>query len=153
MLGGWLMSAGIAPLGELMRPYRPPRDELTQEVSKMLTTPSAVHAMFTENVYVPHDDPDNRVAALLRAMPVCLEADRILTSCKKERREATVAEAKVLQQADAMRDALVQVDVHETLGALEEQPGYVRPALVSTEKRLQAGAANFEQALKVAAAN
>jgi len=152
-LGGWLMSLGVAPLGEVMRPYRPPTDDLTKEVSKMLTTPTAVHAMFADNVYVPKDDSTNRVAALLKAMPVCLEADRILAACKKERREATIAESQVLQQADAMRDELVQVDVHQTLGPLEDQQGYTRPALRSTEQRLQTGAANFEQALKVAAAN
>ena len=151
-LGGWLMTLGISPFGELMRPYRPPSDQLTKEVSRLLTTPSAVHAMFTENVYTPHDDASNRVAALLRAMPVCLEADRILGACKKERREPTGAETKVLRQADAMRDELVQVDVHDAVGPLEDQAGYTRPALTGTEERLQAGAANFQQALKVSAA-
>jgi len=152
-LGGWLMTLGVAPLGELMRPYRPPRDDLTQKVARMLTTPSAVHAMFADNVYIAKDDQSHRVAALVRAMPVCLEADRILTACKKERREATIAEAQVLQQAEQMRDELVQVDVHQALGPLEVE-GYTRPALRSTEERLQVGAANFEQALKkVAAAN
>jgi hypothetical protein len=150
-LGGWLMAAGVAPLGELMRPYRPPRDELTQKVARMLTTPSAVHAMFAENVYMPKNDPTHRVAALVRAMPVCLEADRILMACKKERREATIAESKVLQQAEQMRDELVQVDVHQALGPLEVE-GYTRPAILGTQDRLQAGAINFEAALKKSAA-
>ena len=150
-LGGWLMAAGVAPLGELMRPYRPPRDELTQKVARMLTTPSAVHAMFAENVYMPKNDPTHRVAALVRAMPVCLEADRILMACKKERREATIAESKVLQQAEQMRDELVQVDVHQALGPLEVE-GYTRPAILGTQDRLQAGAVNFEAALKKSAA-
>merc|ERR1719421_1613640 len=52
-LGGWLMSVGVAPLGELMRPYRPPRDHLTQEVARLMSTPSDVHAMFAANVYTP----------------------------------------------------------------------------------------------------
>lgn len=150
-LGGWLMAAGVAPLGELMRPYRPPRDELTQKVARMLTTPSAVHAMFAENVYMPKNDSTHRVAALVRAMPVCLEADRILMACKKERREATIAESKVLQQAEQMRDELVQVDVHQALGPLEVE-GYTRPAILGTQDRLQAGAINFEAALKKSAA-
>ena len=150
-IGGWLMTLGTAPLGELMRPYRPPADHLTKEVARQLTTPSAVHAMFTENVYVSTDDPDNRVAALLRAMPVCLEADNILSACKKAKREPTADEAKVLAQATAMRDVLVQVDVHETLGPLEAQEGYERPALSSTAARLQQGAANFQAAMSASA--
>ena len=146
-VGSWLMALGTAPLGELMRPYRPPRDDLTKEVARMLTTPSAVHSMFAENVYVATDDPENRVAGLLRAMPVCLEADQILSACKKDKREPTADETKVLTQADAMRNELVQVDVHETLGPLEAQEGYERPAIASTTTRLQAGAANFQAAM------
>jgi len=146
-IGGWLMSLGIAPLGEFMRPYRPPPDHLTKEVSRLLTTPSAVHAMFAENVYIANDDPTNRVAGLLRAMPVCLQADTILSACKKEKREPTAAEATVLAEAEAMRDELVQVDVHERLGPLEAQEGYQRPAISSTEVRLQMGAANFQAAM------
>jgi len=84
-------------------------------------------------------------------MPVCLEADRILMACKKERREATIAESKVLQQAEQMRDELVQVDVHQALGPLEVE-GYTRPAILGTQDRLQAGAINFEAALKKSAA-
>merc|ERR1719240_2019988 len=114
-LGGWLMTAGIAPLGELMRPYRPPRDALTQEVSRLLTTPSEVSKMFAENVYTP-DDP------------------------------------KLIAEADALRDKLVQVDVHEALGPLEDgHPEYERPALVSTVQRQQKGAASFEAAVAAGA--
>jgi len=149
--GGLLMSIGVAPLGELMRPYRPPRDHLTQEVARLLTTPSDVHKMFAENVYTP-DDEDNRVSELLRAMPVCLEADAALMSCKKEKRDPTDAEAVLIAQADAMRDKLVQVDVHEKLGALEDVEGYERPAIIGTATRQQKGVASFEASVGSAAA-
>ena len=151
--GGLLMSIGVAPLGELMRPYRPPRDALTQEVSRLLTTPSDVHKMFTENVYTPGMDVDdnNRVSELIRAMPVCLQADVALTACKKEKRDPTESEAALIAQADAMRDKLVQVDVHESLGPLEV-PGYERPAILGTTARQAKGAASFEQATSAAAA-
>ena len=147
------MSAGISPLGEWMRPYRPPRDALTQEVSRLLTTPSDVHKMFTENVYTPGMDVDdnNRVSELIRAMPVCLQADVALTACKKEKRDPTESEAALIAQADAMRDKLVQVDVHESLGPLEV-PGYERPAILGTTARQAKGAASFEQATSAAAA-
>jgi len=150
--GGLLMSLGVAPLGELMRPYRPPRDALTQEVSRLLTTPSAVHAMFAENVYSP-DDRNNRVSELMRAMPICLQADAALSACKKERRDPTADEAKLIGEADALRDVLVQVDVHERLGPLEADADYVRPAITQTTERLIAkGAANFHAATAAASA-
>jgi len=153
-LGGLLMATGVAPLGELMRPYRMPRDELTKEVARLLTTPSEVHAMFAENVYKPAGE-DNRVAELLHAMPVCLQADAALTACKKEKRAPTADEAKLIAQADALRDALVQVDVHETLGPLEDaNPGYERPAITSTTQRQQQKGlgSSFEAAQSAAAA-
>ena len=82
------MAAGVAPLGELMRPYRPPRDHLTKEVAQLLSTPSDVHAMFAQNVYL-NEEPDHRLSALIRAMPACIEADAALGRCKKEKREVT----------------------------------------------------------------
>jgi len=108
--------------------------------------------MFAENVYTPAD-PDNRVSELLRAMPICLQADAALTACKKEKRQPTADEAKLIAQADTLRDALVQVDVHQTLGPLEDgNADYERPAIVSTTQRQQKGAANFQAAVGSAAA-
>ena len=149
------MSAGISPLGEWMRPYRPPRDALTQEVSRLLTTPSEVHAMFAENVYVAEGGAtgDNRVAELIKAMPICFEADKVLAACKKNKSQPTDKEAALLALADELRNKLVQVDVHERMGPLEQQDGYVRPALASTEARLLASAsANFDAARAAASA-
>ena len=148
-LGGALMAVGVAPLGELMRPYRPPRDALVKEVSRLLTTPSDVHAMFAENIYTTNEG-EHRLSELMAALPICVRADEAASVCKKERREPTVAEAKLIAQADALREKLVQVDVHAAVGGLEERDGYVRPALVSTAQRLQKGAANFEAAVAAA---
>lgn len=152
-VGGWLMSAGLAPLGGLMRPYRPPKDHLTQEVARLLTTPSEVHGMFTQNLFVNHEDADHRVGALLRAMPICLQADAILADCKKAKRSPSADETETLARAEALRHALVQVDVSEAVGPLEAQEGYVRPAIASTEERLAGAAANFEAATARAAAS
>lgn len=133
-----------------MRPYRGPSDELTKEVSRLLTTPSEVHKMFSENVYIAADG-SNRVAGLINALPVCVEADAVLNACKKEKRQPTDTESKLLSQAEALRDMLIQVDVHETLGELE-QGNYVRPALTSTDKRLAAsGTLNFGAATAASA--
>jgi hypothetical protein len=140
--GGFLMAAGVAPLGELMRPYRMPSDALTKEVAKMLTTPTAVHEMFAENVFV---NADTRVAALLKAMPVVVEADTVQAMLKKTKREPTEEESALLQRAAELRDQLVQVDVHEAVGAPEHQEGYTRPAIVSTLRRQHGGTIAFSQ--------
>ena len=149
--GGLLMSIGVAPLGELMRPYRPPKDHLTKEVATLLTTPSEVHAMFAENVYQPSAeiDPDNRVAGLIRAMPVCLEADAALMSCKREKREPTTEEASLIAKANALRDILIQVDVHDNIGVDAQTE---RPALVGTALRQQKAGTSFEAVTGVSAA-
>jgi len=148
-LGGWLMSVGIAPMGELMRPYRPPRDHLTKEVARLLSTPSEVHAMFANGLFLAEGGVagDNRMARLIEAMPVCLEADALAATCKQEKRQPTEAEAAVLARADSMRNELVQVDVHKELGPAAAGDGAARPALASTERRLLLSvAASFGQA-------
>ena len=80
-----------------------------------------------------------------------MSCDRALTACKKAKREPTADEAALIATADALRDKLIQVDVHETLGSLEEQEGYVRPAITATLERQQKGAANFEAAVAAGA--
>tara|TARA_B100000513_G_C11902922_1_gene185895 strand:+ start:2514 stop:4037 length:1524 start_codon:yes stop_codon:yes gene_type:complete len=142
---GWIMSLGVAPLGELMRPYRPPGDELIKDVAKMMSTPSAVHDMFAENVYLGEGATGRtRVAELIEALPVCVEADAVSKRLRVEKREPTAKESILLEQAVALRDTLIQVDVHDKVGSLEEIPKYVRPAIASTDARLkQGGLANF----------
>jgi hypothetical protein len=148
-LGGFLMNVGVAPLGSLMRPYAPPSDALVKEVSKLLTTPSDVHKMFAANVY---QGSETRVSALINALPIVVEADGVAAALKKERREPTEAEATLLQQAIALRDELVQVDVHDAYGPLEHQEDHIRPALESTERRLSGGVAHFGQAVAASSA-
>merc|ERR1719271_2414162 len=139
--GGLLMTTGVAPLGSLMRPYSMPRDDLTKEVASLLTKPSAVRDMFAENIY---EDDATRVGQLISALPTCLEADAVLSKMKKDKREPSEQEAALLAKAEALRDLLVQVDVHQE-GIGPDTTGRVRPALTSTEARLTAaGAANFD---------
>jgi len=151
--GGLLMSAGVSPLGGLFRPYRPPSDALTKQVAALLTNPSEVHDLFSSNIYLSPDVQNNRIAGLIHAMPICVEADKALTACKKEKRQPTVAEAAIIEQANSLRDRLIQVDEHGAVGSLEEQDAsYTRPALTSTAARLQAaGTANFGQAVAASA--
>mmetsp|Transcript_41397 Transcript_41397/g.68862 ORF Transcript_41397/g.68862 Transcript_41397/m.68862 type:complete len:369 (+) Transcript_41397:1-1107(+) len=145
---GWLAAAGIAPLGEFTRPYRPPNDDLVKEVARLLTTPSAVNAMFSQHLYLGEN---TRMAELLNALPVAVEADAIASALRKENRAPSAQEAQLLEKAAAMREALVEVDVHDGLGIETYAEGHVRPALSSTERRLAGIAADFGQAQSAAA--
>ena len=131
-----VMRLGCYPLGNLTRPYRDPSDELTKEISRMITNPSELRDFFQENVYIAPEGTQNQVANLIKALPICVEADKIAASLRREKRQPTAQEADKLAEAEALRDMLIQVDVYEALTVEEGQPDYVRPALLGTEERL-----------------
>jgi acyl-CoA dehydrogenase len=141
---GWALDLGVGT-----RPYRPPSDALTKEVAHLLTTPSQVHDLFARDVYVGvgHDGKETRVTELLRALPLCVEADALEKKLKKEKRDPTSREAELLAKAVNVRDKLVQVDVHAKLGPLEQGDGYTRPAILSTQNRLKGSVADFAEVL------
>lgn len=128
-LGGLLMNIGVAPLGNFTRPYAPAGDALTREVAGFLTRPSGLRDLFAKDVYA-----EGRVADLVKALPICVEADALQAMLRKEKRTATASEQHVLDTAMTMRDALVQVDVFDKHGPLEKEQGYERPAIVQTKQ-------------------
>jgi len=131
-----VMKMGCFPLGNITRPYSNPNDVLTKEISRMLTNPSELRSFFQENVYVAPEGSMNQVSDLIHALPVCVEADKIASTLRREKRQPTTDEADKMAKADALRDMLIQVDVFDALTMEEAQPGYVRPALEGTEERL-----------------
>ena len=96
--------------------------------------------MFQEGIYLAKEGDVHQITDLITALPVCVEADKIAASLRRDKREPTDEESKVLARAEALRDVLIQVDVFEDFGlsAQENQP---RPALLGTEERL----ANLER--------
>lgn len=133
-----VMKLGCFPLGNLTRPYREPPDTLTKEVAKLMTTPSALRDFFQEGMYIAPEGTQNQIADLIRAVPICVEADRIATALRKEKRQPTAAEIEKIAEADALRDVLVQVNVFEHLTTEEGAEGYIRPALQGTHERMAA---------------
>lgn len=131
-----VMKMGCFPLGSLTRPYSAPNDNLTKEVSRMLTTPSALRDMFTDGIYMAPEGQAHQVSDLIRALPICVEADKIASTLRREKREPTADEVDKIARAEAIRDVLVQVDAFPHLTDREGQEGYVRPALVGTAERL-----------------
>jgi len=135
-----VMKVGCFPLGNMTRPYREPSDALTKEVSKLMTTPSDIRNFFQEGVYMTPEGSSkvHQVSDLIRAVPICVEADQIAAKLRREKRQPTTEEAEIIAQADALRDVLIQVDVFENLTTEESMEGYVRPALAGTEERMAA---------------
>jgi len=131
-----VMKIGCFPLASATRPYKSPNDVLTKEVSKLLTTPSGLRDLFAENIYTAPEGEMHQVSELIRALPICVEADKIASTLRRERREPTPEETDKIAMAEALRDALIQVDAFDHLTDAESQEGYVRPALLGTEERL-----------------
>lgn len=131
-----VMKLGCFPLGNLTRPYKPPSDLLTKEVSRMITNPSALRDMFTTNVYMAPEGEVHQVSDLIRALPICVEADKIASAIRREKRDPTSEEVDKIAKAEAIRDMLIQVDAFPHLTDAEGQENYVRPALVGTAERL-----------------
>lgn len=132
------MKLGCFPLGSLTRPYKSPSDTLTKEVSRLVTNPSELRDMFITGVYMAPEGEVHQVSDLIRALPICVEADKIASTLRRDKREPTSDEADKIAKAEALRDVLIQVDAFSHLTDAEGQEGYVRPALVGTEERLAA---------------
>lgn len=133
-----VMKIGCFPLGNLTRPYKTPNDDLTKEVSRLLTTPSGLRDMFAENTYIAPEGIVHQPSDLMRALPLCVESDIIASSLRREKREPTQEETDKIAKVEALRDSLIQVDVFDHLTDAEGQDDYVRPALLGTEERLAA---------------
>lgn len=73
---------------------------------------------------------------LIRALPACIQADKIASQLRREKRQATPEEEEILARAEALRDVLIQVDVFDHLTPAEGADGYVRPALQGTADRM-----------------
>jgi hypothetical protein len=50
---------------------------------------------------------------------------------RKEKRKPSASEQAIVDEAEAMREEIIQVDSFEKLGRELTQSGYVRPALLS----------------------
>ena len=94
--------------------------------------------MFEEGIYSAPPGTIHQMTDLIKALPICVQADKVVASLRREKRETNAEEMKLIAKADALRDALIQVDVFEHATAEEAQPGYLRPALLGTQERFAA---------------
>uniref|UniRef100_A0A7S0Z135 Acyl-CoA dehydrogenase/oxidase C-terminal domain-containing protein n=1 Tax=Hemiselmis tepida TaxID=464990 RepID=A0A7S0Z135_9CRYP len=121
---GLLMQLPCFPRG---REFSPPTDVQRAAVSDSITTPTAVREFLTQNTFVSKD-PTDRVHMIVKAAPMCYEADQIIARCRKEgRREPTKEEQAKIDAAEAMREEIIQVDSFPKLMGQEHNAEWMKP--------------------------
>ena len=108
----WFMQGACFPFG---RTYALPSDAEMKEVARLVSTPSGFRDLMSENIFV-HPDAGDRVALLNATLPKAVEADRILKALRKERREPTASEKALIEEVEAAREEIIQVDSFERVG-------------------------------------
>lgn len=106
------MQAVAFPTG---RCYPRPSDTLSKEVAQLVSTDSAVRNLFTENIFVSKD-LNNRVALIHATLGKACRADAVLAKLRKEKRAPTAAEQALIDEAEAAREVIIQVDSFKGLG-------------------------------------
>lgn len=109
---GWAMKAVTFPFG---RCYSAPSDTLITAASNAITTDTAVRELLKTNLFISKV-AGNRQRQIENCFPLAMEADAILKACKRQKRTPTASEQSIIDQADALRDQIVQVDSFPALG-------------------------------------
>ena len=113
--------------------YEGPTDSMRKEVSRLITTPSGIRDRLSEGVYIS-DDANDRLNMMNDILPLSVEADRIMSAAKKDRRSLTADEQALVQKVLDYADTIIQVDSFDALGSEKaEDASYVRPALQGTK--------------------
>jgi len=132
LLGG-LMKGIMFPFG---RCYKKPSDTTVAGAANAITTMSSFREQLLVDLYQPKDTTD-RVHMLNVALPLCIQADSILASMRKNKRSATTLEQEVIDKAEAMREQIIQVDSFDRLGKevhqKDEWTSQSRPAFASVK--------------------
>jgi len=115
---GWFMQASCFPLG---RTYHKPTDKQMKEVASLVSNPSGFRNLMIEGCYIPKDATE-RVALLESTFPKAVEADKILRALRKEKREPTAEEKKLIDEVEAAREEIIQVDSFERVGKEAHMP-------------------------------
>lgn len=109
---GFVMQSITFPTG---RCYPKPSDDLIRAVAQAITTDSSIRQQLGQELYVSKDQSD-RVSLLVNTLPKAIAADEILTKLRKEKRQATAAEQQLIDEVEAAREIIIQVDSFARLG-------------------------------------
>ncbi|RHY36752.1 hypothetical protein DYB38_004131 [Aphanomyces astaci] len=126
---GPVMKGVAFPFG---RAYAKPTDAQVAAVAELVSSDSGVRDLFATSMFISKD-PTDRIAQIHHALPKAIQADKMLAAIRKEKRSATADEQKLIDQVQALRDAIIQVDAFDALGAEIGAPHeYKRPGLVNS---------------------
>lgn len=139
---GTLMKTLTFPTG---RCYEKPSDKYIQAASRAITTDTAYRQQLGEDLYVPADITKDRIALVLATLPKAVKADTILTALRKEKREPTGAEKALIDEVEAAREIIIQVDSFPRLGQElnfgKNWTAHQRPAYTSVNTKKAAASA------------
>ncbi|EGZ30294.1 hypothetical protein PHYSODRAFT_553352 [Phytophthora sojae] len=111
-------------------PYEAPTDKQRRQISDLTSTDSGIRNLLSDNVFVS-ENPNDRVALLNATLPKAVKADKTLSALRKQKRSATIDEQKFIDEVEAAREIIIQVDNFDALGAEIGKPkDYVRPGMV-----------------------
>ncbi|RLN75771.1 hypothetical protein BBJ28_00010204 [Nothophytophthora sp. Chile5] len=111
-------------------PYDTPTDKQIRKVAELISTDSGVRNMLSESMFISKD-PTDRVALLNATLPKAVKADATLSALRKQKRNATIDEQKFIDEVEAAREIIIQVDSFDGLGAEIGKPkDYVRPGMI-----------------------
>ena len=109
---GGLMKTLTFPTGKC---YDKPSDALTRAASNAITLDTAIRKQFEKDLHIPKND-SSRVALIVHTLPKVIEADKLLSKIKKEKRQPTAAEKEVIDAAEKAREEIIQVNSFPRLG-------------------------------------
>jgi acyl-CoA dehydrogenase len=124
--------------------YDKPDDKLIRKVSNAITTDTPLRKQLSTNLYLS-EDANDRVKLIHATLPKAVEADKIYLKLRKEKRSPTVSEQTLLDEVEAAREVIIQVDSFNRLGQ-EEHSGdnwtvSKRPAYTSAFAKVAAASA------------
>lgn len=98
------------------RCYTRPKDSNIRDTSNSITTDTGLRKKFAENLYVSQDVND-RVALITSILPKVVEVDKIYARMRKEgKRPPTAIEQVLIDEVEAAREVIIQVDSFPRLG-------------------------------------
>jgi len=97
------------------RCYSRPRDNNVRDTANSITTDTGLRKQFSQNLYIS-DDANDRVSLIARILPKVVQVDKIYSQLRKEKRVATAAEQSLIDEVEAAREVIIQVDSFPRLG-------------------------------------
>ena len=130
--------------------YTRPDDKLMREVADLISKPSEVRELLAEDLFISEKIQTDRVAMMNHILPKACATDDILAQCRREKRSPTGEEQALIDEVEAIREMVIQVDSFDGLG--QEINGQIPHWKTSDRPALQSPYPEEEIELKQASA-